>query len=66
MKKTVFQGSAVVPIPAMNGGFALQSVRAAERLLACLQKYGLAEPAARVGTVTIKRPQGTLLWRKNH
>ena len=39
---------------------------AAERLLACMKRYGLARTEARVGTVTVKRPQGALLWRKNH
>ena len=39
---------------------------AAEQLLACLTHYGLVQPAKRVGTVTVKRAQDTLLWRKNH
>ena len=38
----------------------------AERLLGCLKKYDLLPKNTRVGTVTVKRPQGTLLWRKNH
>lgn len=40
---------------------------AKEQLLACLIRYGLAEQApSEIGTVTIMRPQNTLLWRKNH
>lgn len=38
----------------------------AERLLACLQRYGLVKTQGRVGTVTVKRPQEALLWRRNH
>lgn len=38
----------------------------AEQLLVCLQKYGLAERRSQSGTVTVKRPEHTLLWRKNH
>ena len=37
-----------------------------ESLLSCLLKYGLVTPRQRVGTVTVKRPQNALLWRKNH
>ena len=38
---------------------------AAERLVSCLHRYGLVhEPEA--GSVTVARPQGTLLWRTNH
>ncbi len=38
---------------------------AEERLKSCLQRYGLIEDA-KVGSVTVRRPQETLLWRKNH
>lgn len=38
----------------------------AERLYICLKKYGLLQSQKRVGTVTVKRPQDTLLWRRNH
>ncbi len=38
---------------------------AEERLKSCLQRYGLIENA-KVGSVTVRRPQETLLWRKNH
>lgn len=71
--------SDVNPIPAKQAlnfmGFGVGRCRlplcdmdeaAAERLLGCLKKYGLVETEQRVGTVTVKRPQGTLLWRKNH
>lgn len=38
-----------------------------ERLLYCLQKYGLAKKTARpAGTVMVRRPAAALLWRKNH
>ena len=37
-----------------------------EQLLVCMKHYGLADPKMTVGTVTLKRPQDTLLWRKNH
>lgn len=39
---------------------------AAERLLACLKKYGLVEEDIRAGSVTVKRPPASLLWRVNH
>lgn len=39
---------------------------AAEQLLACMARYGLAQPGKRIGTVTVKRAPDTLLWRKNH
>ena len=39
---------------------------AAERLLACLKLYDLVHQDTPAGTVTVKRPQQTLLWRKNH
>lgn len=39
---------------------------AAERLLACLKRYDLVHQDTPAGTVTVKRPQQTLLWRKNH
>lgn len=38
----------------------------AERLLVCLQKYGLVHTDNPYGTVTVKRPMDTLLWRTNH
>lgn len=38
----------------------------AERLFVCLQRYGLVKPSQRIGTVTIRRPKDTLLWRWNH
>lgn len=38
---------------------------AEERLKSCLQRYGLIEDI-KVGSVTVRRPQETLLWRKNH
>lgn len=38
---------------------------AAERLLSCLQRYGLIEKS-NAGSVTVLRPQGALLWRTNH
>ncbi len=38
---------------------------AEERLKSCLHRYGLIEDA-KVGSVTVRRPQETLLWRKNH
>lgn len=39
----------------------------AERLLDCLKKYSLVQSTGRPsGTVTVMRPQGTLLWRRNH
>lgn len=38
---------------------------AEEKLKSCLQRYGLIENA-KVGSVTVRRPQETLLWRKNH
>lgn len=38
---------------------------AAERLLSCLKRYGLIEDT-KAGSVTVRRPQGTLLWRRNH
>ena len=38
---------------------------AEERLKSCLHRYGLIENA-KVGSVTVRRPQETLLWRKNH
>ena len=38
---------------------------AAESLLGCLQRYGLANNKS-VGSVTVRRPQQSLLWRKNH
>lgn len=38
---------------------------AAEQLLACMARYGLAQPGKRIGTVTVKRAPDTLLWRKN-
>ncbi len=37
-----------------------------EKLLACLKKYGLAKGCEKVGTITVKRPENSLLWRKNH
>ncbi len=37
-----------------------------EQLLACMARYGLAQPGKRIGTVTVKRAPDTLLWRKNH
>lgn len=39
---------------------------ATERLLACLKRYDLVHQDTPAGTVTVKRPQQTLLWRKNH
>ena len=39
---------------------------AAERLLSCLQHYGLVSNEARVGSVTVRRPPFALLWRRNH
>ena len=69
----------VNPIPvkqAMNNmGFEVGKCRlplcdmdaaAAEQLLACMARYGLAQPGKRIGTVTVKRAPDTLLWRKNH
>lgn len=38
---------------------------AKERLMGCLQRYGLIE-GIKAGSVTVRRPQETLLWRKNH
>ncbi len=38
---------------------------AKERLLSCLYRYGLIEHKT-AGSVTVRRPQGTLLWRRNH
>lgn len=38
---------------------------AAERLLSSLHRYGLLADT-RAGSVTVRRPQGALLWRKNH
>ena len=38
---------------------------AEEKLKNCLHRYGLIEDA-KVGSVTVRRPQETLLWRKNH
>lgn len=38
---------------------------AEERLLSCLYRYGLIEDT-KAGSVTVRRPQETLLWRKNH
>lgn len=41
----------------------------AEQLAVCLKKYHLIDPdrvSPPAGTVTVKRPQNTLLWRKNH
>lgn len=38
---------------------------AKERLMGCLQRYGLIE-GIQAGSVTVRRPQETLLWRKNH
>lgn len=38
----------------------------AEQLLVCLQKYGLTQTENSIGTVTLIRPQNTLLWRQNH
>lgn len=38
---------------------------AAERLLGSLHRYGLLADT-RAGSVTVRRPQGALLWRKNH
>lgn len=38
---------------------------ARERLMGCLQRYGLIE-GIKAGSVTVRRPQETLLWRKNH
>ncbi len=37
-----------------------------EQLLVCLKRYGLVDSDVTAGTVTIKRPANTLLWRKNH
>lgn len=37
-----------------------------ERLLACLKRYGLVNSDVSAGTITLKRPGNTLLWRKNH
>lgn len=70
--------SDVNPIPvkrAMNAmGFQVGECRlplcamdpvAEEKLLGCLSRYGLTE-GAKAGSVTVCRPQETLLWRKNH
>lgn len=38
---------------------------AEERLLSCLKHYGLIENV-KVGSVTVRRPKNTLLWRYNH
>lgn len=38
---------------------------AKERLMGCLYRYGLIE-GTKAGSVTVRRPQETLLWRKNH
>lgn len=38
----------------------------AEKLFACMKKYGLVPHCIPAGTVTAKRPINTLLWRKNH
>lgn len=41
----------------------------AEQLAVCLKKYHLIDPervSPPAGTITVKRPQNTLLWRKNH
>ena len=70
--------SDVNPIPvkrAMNAmGFAVGECRlplcamdpvAEERLLSCLYRYGLIEET-KAGSVTVRRPQGALLWRRNH
>jgi 4-hydroxy-tetrahydrodipicolinate synthase len=38
---------------------------AAERLLSCLHRYGLIDET-HVGSVTVRRPKDTLLWRTNH
>lgn len=37
----------------------------AERLLNCLGRYGLVQ-GTDTGSITVLRPQGTLLWRANH
>lgn len=39
---------------------------AAERLLACLKKYGLVEIGSKAGSATARRPPESLLWRVNH
>ena len=70
--------SDVNPIPvkrAMNAmGFAVGECRlplcamdpvAEERLLSCLYRYRLIEET-KAGSVTVRRPQGALLWRRNH
>lgn len=70
--------SDVNPIPikrAMNAmGFDVGECRlplcamdpiAEERLLACLSRYGLIDKS-NAGSVTVRRPKETLLWRKNH
>lgn len=38
---------------------------AAERLTACLRRYGLVEDVP-AGSVTVRRPKDALLWRTNH
>ena len=39
---------------------------AAERLLACLKRYGMLEDGHKVGSVTVRRPQNTFFWIKTH
>ena len=71
--------SDVNPIPvkhAMNAlGFDVGGCRlplcdmdevAAERLLACLKRYGMLEDGHKVGSVTVRRPQNTFFWIKTH
>ncbi len=36
-----------------------------ERLLSCMQRYGLID-GVNAGSVTVRRPQEALLWRRNH
>ncbi len=43
---------------------AMDSV-AKEKLINCLSRYGLIN-GTKAGSVTVRRPQETLLWRKNH
>ncbi len=38
---------------------------AKEKLLSCLQRYGLIQ-GTKAGSVTVRRPPETLLWHKNH
>lgn len=37
-----------------------------EKLMVCLTKYGLVEPESKIGSVTVRRPPCSLLWRVNH